>query len=334
MIFQNAKIVGSGIDPEAYHRTDIKRGERDFPMGRSALMEFARCPSRWIRGYKSKDTDSTEWGDLMDCLALSRNRMTEKYSITPEIYPAPTKTEPDLVKPWNWNATYCKEWRAKQNGATCITPAELYDASTALDVLRADDAVDALLSDSATQVLIVGEYRDGETGIRVPVKALIDLVPDREISDFRHCLADFKTSFTADGKRWARLAFDRGYHVQAAFYLDLFNAATGEERESWLNVVQENFPPYEVASPIPLLSQEFVELGRMQYQQALRDYCRCLDSGEWPSYAPTKLVIAPFQIIEPEPWMVSIETAMKAFPKIEPITTELADAPEPFDVIP
>ncbi len=328
--FQNARIVGDGIDPEAYHRSDAKRGEHGLAIGRSTLMEFAKCPSRWIRGYQSKDTDSTDWGQLMDTLALSPSAFGERYAVTPDVYPCePTKSDPRTEKPWNWNAGFCKEWKQNQGSKSCLTPKELGDAQEAIGVLLSNGPVLELIECSKRQVFVVGEYVDAQTGLVIPVKALLDLVPDKSSRDFGPCLADFKTSFTADGQRWARISFERGYHVQAAFHSDLFNAATGEHRETWLNVIQENFPPYEVANPIPMLSLEFLALGRVQYQQALRDYCRCLMSGEWPSYPPTQTVISPFQVVEPEPWMVSVKNAFReTFPSIAPITTDLARVEE------
>lgn len=327
-MFKNAEIVSTGVNPETYHGAlNAARGDKARIMGRSDLMSFDLCPSRWLAGYESKETHSTEWGSLIDTLVLSTSEIDNRYAITPDTYPDTKTGEP---KPWNWNATHCKSWRAQQGAKTCIRPDDYEGGKLAVEKLMACEPVNRLLSDAINQVHVSGEYHDKSTGLVIRVKILIDAVPHGK--QFKNCLTDLKTSLTASGLRWARICFDRGYHVQAAFYLDLYNAATGEERTDWLHIVQENFHPYEVALPLPLLSQEFINLGRVQYKQALRDYCQCLTTGHWPSYAPTELVIGDFQIIDPEPWMVGVKSAFRSIaPEIESRTEHVSD---PNDLIP
>jgi exodeoxyribonuclease VIII len=142
--------------------------------------------------------------------------------------------------------------------------------------------------------MCVSEYRDAETGIVVPVKILVDLAPRPETFMWGCCLGDLKTCQNA-GKSWARKVFELSYHVQAAFYLDVWEAATGEKRTEFFHVVQESFPPWEPARKI--LSAEFIELGRWRYQEALNRYAKCLSAGEWPGYGQ--------DIVQPEPWMLT-----------------------------
>lgn len=297
--FQNAVVIGTNVNPDDYHKENAPRGDKSRVMGRSDLMEFYRCPSRWRDGYKSDATDSTEWGDLMDTLLLSPDEFDNRYIVTPDTYP----DGKGVLKPWNWNANHCKDWRAEQEPRICLKTEEWERARTALAKLRANSSIKRLLDDADRQVHVTGVYHDAATGLHIPVQALLDIVPHHP--DFRMCRADFKTSLTANGRRWSRISFDRGYHVQAALYTDLANAATGEERTDWVHIVQENFAPYEVAFPNPMLSQEFIELGRATYRQALREYCWSLATDTWPSYSPADLVIEDFQIIEPEPWMAA-----------------------------
>lgn len=100
----NAKIVGAGISNEVYRRQDAKRGDLEFVMSRGELCEFARCPHRWINGYKEDDTESTEWGTLIDCLAMTPKSFNDCFAVTPATYPG---SKPGEEKPWNWNANQC-----------------------------------------------------------------------------------------------------------------------------------------------------------------------------------------------------------------------------------
>jgi hypothetical protein len=314
MRFHRAKIVGTNVDPETYHATNIARGKPGRPMSRSSLCLFAECPNKWLNGFERKDTDSTEWGELIDTLALQLSRLNDRYVVTPDTYP----DKAGNPKQWNWNANFCDEWRKEQAPRICLKPSEMKAAGQAVEGLRLDQEVRYVLDTSDKQVMVMAEYRDRETGLVIPVQTLIDIVPLAQ-SMHAQSLADLKTSFTASGRRWNRICYERGYHVQAALSLDLYNAASGEKRDSFFHIVQENFEPYHIATPLPMLSQEFIELGRKFYQQALRDYCQCLKSGEWPSYAPANTVIDPFQMIEPEAWMDGVRAMFQSINPVAPL---------------
>ena len=193
--------------------------------------------------------------------------------------------------------------------------------------LQLTEGISEVLAKSDKQVLVVGTYVDPETGIEIPVKALIDIVPNKT-SVFRRMLFDFKTSRSANPLTWNRHVYENDYHVQGAFHMDLFNAATDEERIDFCHIVQENFEPFEVLTPIPLLSSEFMDAGRFKYQAALRKYAQCLVSGEWPSYAPLREQIDGFQIIQPLPWMVSdLANEIPTMPRLERTNDFLSEFP-------
>jgi hypothetical protein len=301
MKFHNAKIIGTEIDPTVYHRQEAKRGSPEFIMSRGALMEFLNCPSRWLNGYEGEDSKATDWGSLIDTLALSPERFGELYSVAPEHYPDKKTGEP---KPWNWNATFCDEWRSAQGNRTVIKSVERSRADAAIESLHRDKAIAELIAHSTTQVFVMAEYHDADTKLVVPLKALVDLVPEANHPTFGKALADFKTAATANPSAWPRTVFQRGYDTQAALYIDLYVAATGEERIEWLHAIQESFPPYQTGRR--LLSQEFIEIGRAKYQRALKLYCHCLKNDFWPGYDDVGDMIMPgWKLTEPEAWMVT-----------------------------
>lgn len=273
----NAKLIGP-VDPDAYHqqaRPAAKRGDPDFVMSRSELMMFDECPAKWIRGWTRKESTSTEWGSLMDALVLlTKLQFERRYVVAPAEYPAEVKGQ-RVMKPWNWNATFCKEWRDEQSGKTVLKESEWQEAQSALAALGTHNAA------GEKQVMAVAEWRESGLLTSIPLKVLIDIVPDNPA--FHACLADFKTSASADPKRWPFVVDSYGYDVQAALYLDAYNAATGEERTDWLHIVQENEPPYHVE--LILLGSEFIELGRAKYRAALQHYAECLRTGVWGGYS-------------------------------------------------
>jgi len=282
------KVLGPISDPSIYRsfQSDIypkdihpcERGDRNYVMGRSSLMEFYRCPNRWKNGYESEDSKATEWGSLVDCLFLTPEAFKNRYSIAPETYPDSKTGEP---KAWNANSNWCKEWIAEQEGKEVIKHKFFGPACDAVKVLESDLEVKLLRECSQTQVMATASYHDEETGIVVPLRILIDLLPDVD-SKFGKSLADFKTTNCAAMRPWAKHVFDFGYDMQAALYLDVWTANTGEDRVEFRHVVQESFAPYQTERR--LLSVESLEIGRNRYKTALQKYCQCLATNAWPGY--------------------------------------------------
>ena len=301
--FASAKIIGTGVNPAEYHKQSAQRGERDFIMSKSELMEFDRCPHRWIMGYRGKETEAQEWGSLLDCLVLTPDRFALDYAVTPLTYPVDGKKgEPPSEKPWNANSNWCKEWMKIQVGKIPIKAREKNLADGAVKILAAHSDIRDLIAGSDTQVHVVADYKDRETGLMVRVKCLIDLVP--KLASRSNALADLKTCASAEPFDWSWAVFRNNYHVQSALYLDAYNAATNEEREDFLHIIQESFGPYE--TDLTLLSLAFVDLGRRKYLTALQRYCLCLAKNEWPGYEGDRYFGA--RLVEPDAKMVSRDT--------------------------
>lgn len=309
--FTNAK-VWRGIDPAAYLKSEFHRGQPSFVMSRSELCEFARCPSRWLAGYRSEDTDSTDWGSLIDSMLFDDAiDFEKKYAITPRTYPAPkthAKVKSGEIKEgdpldWNGNATYCYEWKERQAGKQFIKEDDYNLAKKARSLMLEDTGISEILNNAEIQVLVTGDYHDKETGLTIPVKGLIDIVPKLANTATGKMLIDLKTCTSAASHAWDKSVFTYGYHIQGAIYLDLYTAATGEDRNTFGHIIQESFEPFHVEKRI--LSQEFIELGRMQYLTALKQYCQCLKTGDWPGY-PSRMSIDGWGLCEPASWMISV----------------------------
>ena len=69
-------------------------------------------------------------------------------------------------------------------------------------------------------------------------------------------------------RAWRSKVFKFNYDAQAALYLDVWEVATGEDRQDFKHIVQESYAPYQ--TQLRLISAEFLEIGRMKYQKALR----------------------------------------------------------------
>lgn len=297
----NCKVISKNTLPADYfYSATEERGNVAFPASSSVLREFAKCPARWKNGYESPESTAKDWGSLVDCLTLTPGQFDGRYVIQPSTY----TNDKGEVKPWNNNATVCKSWRAENAGRNIVSEDEVAAARLAVARLRGDEVIRAWLDACDTQVWVAGYWADKGTGLTVPVRCLIDFVP-RPDTEFAKCLGDLKTTRTAAVLPWQRDCFQMGYHVQAALNLDLYAAATGEDRNTWCWILSESFEPYQTGKR--MLSQDFLTLGRASYRRMLENYCACLKAERWPGYDDTDESIQGWSIVEAEPFMAERE---------------------------
>lgn len=294
----SGRIVGTSVLPSAYHRAEHKRGSRDYVMSRSALMDFAACPAKWLAGAQdgdeTGDTAATAWGSLMDGLiTLPAEQFDELFAVCPDTYGD---------KPWNLNATYCKEWAADQGGKQIVKEPLFRKAQEAVQRLLDDEEFAQIVLASQKQVHVEAQYQDRATGIVVPFKILVDLLPPKEHETLGKSLIDFKTCRDASLRKWQRDVEEYGYQTQGATYLDVFNAVDGEDRQDFRHILSESEHPWQPGWRC--LSLENVQVGRLEYTGALERYCRCLETGEWPGYeAQAQLRIdGKWAMVDPTPW--------------------------------
>lgn len=322
-MIENAKLISTGADSDAYHHQAAERGSPEFIMSSGSLRTFGECPSRWRAGYEAPDSEAKRWGSLLDCIWLTPQHFAAKYVLRPDKYRTTGMKCPDcgsvtdsksckacgtprikvdIEKDWNGNADECRAWSEEQEKAgRLVLQADLNQAAQiAVQRLNSDSTIAAYRADSQTQLWLTAEWHDAETGLIIPLRALIDLAPDKA-SEFGDTLADLKSTRNAACLPWARWVYRAGYHLQAALYLDIFNAATGEQRTTWCHIVQENYEPWQTAKR--MLSQDFLTLGRQTYRSLLALYAKCLKRDEWPDYDSTDEAIQGWTLVAPAPFM-------------------------------
>ena len=122
-------------------------------------------------------------------------------------------------------------------------------------------------------------WTDPETGLLC--KCRLDAVkPDTVV--------DIKTTLDASTKAFARDAYNYGYHVQAAHYLQGVEATTGHHPK-WYFLVIEKKPPYCIH--IFPASAKFIEQGTFERAQLMEELKRCSDADAWPSYKTEELML-------------------------------------------
>jgi len=295
----NAKIVSIQTKPEDYHQSQFERCTPGYVMSSSDLREFAICPARYKAGVE-EDTESSSmvFGSLLDCMLLTPSQLESRFAVQPETY----TDSKGVVKPFTRQSKTCKEWIEAQKGKTIVlilSGDKVEDAKIAVDRMVNDEIINSFINQSDVQVYISALWEDEDTGLKVPLKSLIDLLP-REDSEYSSCIADLKTTRDASTMEFNRSIFKFGYHIQAAFYFDIVNAIKND-RDTFCFIVQENKPPFQPGKRI--LHIDFLEMGRKEYQASLANYCKCLKSGFFPSYDDTDEAVQGWSTCYPEPWM-------------------------------
>lgn len=95
-------------------------------------------------------------------------------------------------------------------------------------------------------------------------------------------VVDLKTTENASKDGFAKSIANFRYDVQAAFYLDGIELATGKRPRGFVFVAIEKKPPFAVG--VYVLDAETLDAARLVYQKDLQAYAACQQSGEWPGY--------------------------------------------------
>ena len=264
-----SKII-HGLGEEYYSRTATPR-DLSGPVSKSLLWDFNASPYRWYN--KSRDKESTaamRTGTLYHTACLEPHKLEEQYIISPYS---------------DFRTKEAREWRDSMTGMQVITADEYIRAESAGYAFRKNPAIEHL-PDYQTEVAVLAEV------FGTPCKCMIDLVPSEGLS-----LMDLKTTQSIESlDQLTSLIINRGYHWQSAMYLDLWNLASGENRNEFIIVFMAVDRPFEMATV--LLDEDFIKLGREGYMQALAKWNQCVQTKHFPP------AIDGLQTLSPPKWAI------------------------------
>jgi hypothetical protein len=97
-------------------------------------------------------------------------------------------------------------------------------------------------------------------------------------------LLDYKSTETADPLSFSRQIIGMGYDVQAAHYLEAFDAMSEvlSIGPTFVFLVQERSEPF--ACSLVGVDPMMLDLGQQKCEYASKLWKQCLDSGKWPGY--------------------------------------------------
>ena len=186
-----------------------------------------------------------------------------------------------------------------------VTEAEDYKTPSArahAEQIRAEHGIPLLRKEyDAVQAMadVLSSHSAAMELLSVGTPEVSAYAPDEATGVLRRCrydwlgpsiLTDYKTAESADPFAFGRKAADYGYHIQAAWYLDVA-ADLGHPAEAFAFVVQAKTPPYLVT--VIELVPAAIQRGRDLAARGLQMYRDCTEAGLWPGYVPddTKSVV-------------------------------------------
>lgn len=106
---------------------------------------------------------------------------------------------------------------------------------------------------------------------------------------------DYKSTASAESRKFARSIFDYGYDVQAVYYADAIRALGLADEVRFLFIAQEKTPPYLTA--VYELDAYALAVGRKRVDEACALFRQCSETDQWPGYSPD------VEYVSPPPWL-------------------------------
>lgn len=223
------------ISPRDYHtRLSLDRSDIFSPsswLSKSRLWELReKSLYRW-RYHPSEfsGSDAADWGTLVDCLVTTPDEIEEITAL--HDYP-------------DFRTKEARQFRdeAKESGKILVDHERLNLARRAAEKLEKHPVAGDIIRASGKQVVLLNRIQG------IQCKGLVDLAPVN-----RPYLADLKTTGRFTLRSLERTIEDLGYHVQAAFYLKLWNLChPDDQRNRFRFIWQDSSPPFEtVVTELP-----------------------------------------------------------------------------------
>lgn len=267
--------VYKGVSNDAYHS--------GAGVSKSGLDLIARSPLHYWSAYLDpqreprEETPAMMLGTAIHSAVLEPQLFASDYVVVPEGAPKrPTKTQLSAKKPSDDTVAAIEWWRefdARYGGKTILT-ADDYDTCTSIQTnVRRHPAAQTLMKEGEAELSVY--WRDDETGV------LCKCRPDW-MNYQANVIVDVKSTEDASPEGFQRSIQKYGYHVQAAWYLDGFKAATGTAPKAFIFAAFEKKRPY--ATAFYYADADMIELGRILYRERLNAYAECLKRNSWPGY--------------------------------------------------
>lgn len=266
--------IEKGLGKSYYERTATPADPKSGPVSKSLLWDFNNSPFKWRHSKPREASKAMELGMLIHAATLEPETFDDLVIVSPYA---------------DFRTKEAREWKMEQAklGKIITSEEEIEKIQAIASIVLEEYGESFLTASKQAEVAVFGKI--GETEI----KGLIDIVPDG-----LDCLVDLKTTSSIDSlESIQRTIVNRGYHWQAALYLDLWNVASGENRTRFIFCFVEVESPHETAWVE--LSENLLAIGRAGYMNAVAKWQTCVATEHWPKQIEgIKMIEAPKYITQ------------------------------------
>ena len=244
----------------------------------SAMKKIKVSPAHYKEAEEVSETEAMIFGSAYHCYILEPERFQTEYYVFDDslMY---EKLITDGFKSPRSTKEY-KEWETSEmrviGERKVITKVQFNTIEKMKEKLMRHPYAKSLITNGEPEVGIFGEI-DTISGT-IPVKLKPDYVKYN-----KRVIVDLKTTADASQAGFTRQAADMDYHLQAAFYCDMVQRLSGDERGfTFIFIAQEKKAPY--AFNLFEAGVKFISQGRYEYEMLMMLYKYCIDNNKWPGY--------------------------------------------------
>lgn len=237
--------------PESQYR-------QDPGVNHSSLKHFADTPAKARRrmDFPSEPSQAQKLGTAIHAAILEPDEFLKKYAIKPDVN-ARTKAGKAALAEITGEIMTVRDYEA------CLQTAAK---------LREHPYYRQFVEDGVYEA---SWFSIHENGLRI--KGRTDVWLPR-----KNVIVDIKTTESALDYRFRKDAWKYSYHSQAAWYMDLVAAITGEPVSAYVILAIETKEDRDFRAYY--LDDELINHGRKKYREWLDQYYICHHTGSWPGY--------------------------------------------------
>jgi hypothetical protein len=254
--------------PGVVHDLDIDEYHARPEISKSGLDSIALAPAIYYARHldpqrpPARERAGQLEGALAHCAILEPKEFESRYVIGPSV---------------NRNTKVWKEFVEANAGRIAIQHDQFETAiRQARSAQQLTDMGDVLASGWAE---VSAFWTDDESGAECRCRP--DFV--HPVRDDAVLLVDVKTYSVASSGEFRRQVARKRYDVQAAYYSDGYEKASGKTVLGFIFLAVETEWPY--AANAFMLDEQSLEAGRTKYRANLRTYAECTHTGKWPGYS-------------------------------------------------
>jgi exodeoxyribonuclease VIII len=251
------------MKPGIYHDLSNDKYHAAAGISKSGLDLIARSPYLYRHRQVVEQTKAMLIGSAVHCAVLEPATFPHRYTVAPSA-DGRTKAGKELLARF-----------AEDNAGKTILPAGDYDQVVAMaNATWRHPAARNILTGGQAEMSIFKDHHG----------ALCKVRPDWITEDL---LVDVKTTQDASPDAFSKACWNYRYHVQAALYLDVANAAMADRFSSFVFIAIEKPAPFQVA--VYVADAAMVEAGRVVYHRDLATYRKCVETDTWPGINEGKI---------------------------------------------